>query len=48
MLYTKELSMLYTQELSYGDKLFEYTIMCCMKFMYMHAQTRTVSLRQSF
>ena len=44
--------MLYTQELSYGDKLLEYTctIMCCIKYMYMymHAQTRTVSLRQSF
>ena len=40
--------MLYTQELSYWDKLFEYAIMCWMKYMYMHAQTRRVSLRQSF
>ena len=39
--------MLYTQEMSYGDKLLEYTIMCCIKYMYMHmhAQTRTISLR---
>ena len=40
--------MLYIKELAYGDKLPEYTIMCYIKYMYMHAQTRTVSLRQSF
>ena len=34
--------MLYTQELSSGDKLFEYTIVCCMKYMNMHAQTRSL------